>query len=267
MFVTRCLVTRESVFGAAEALAAEQGGKSPSVRRIRERLGGGSPNAITEFLREWRDGQLAARAASVIQVDDATLRAIESQLKMVSEAARADLQERLRAAEADIEELVAVGHELETRAAGLTAELASAKDELQQRCGEIRQLTADVEKASVRAAEEVTRAQEVVGHERRIAETARVELGRMEVRLERMTEIESECADLRTALEGERMLRTEAERHAVVEQARARGLAERLADAQQRLDADRSAGGLANESVSIERMPSATPAIIRADRW
>lgn len=152
-----CLVTRESVFQAAEALAAEQGGKSPSVRRVRERLGGGSPNDITQLLREWRVTQGASRSASAIQVDGAILRAIETQLKAVSEAAQADVIERLRLADGDIEELTVAGRELETRVAGLTAELASARAELQQRCGEIRQLTAEVEKASAHAAEEIVR--------------------------------------------------------------------------------------------------------------
>lgn len=267
-----CLVTRELVFEAAEALVAELGGKSPSVRRVRERLGGGSPNAITEFLREWRDTQVAIRSAATIQVDDATLRAIETQLKAVSEAARADLQERLRMAEADIEELTAVGRELETRVAGLTAEFAAAKDELQQRCGEIRQLTADVEKTSALAAEEVAIARDAIEHERRAAEAAKVELGRMEVRLEKMAEVGRECAGLRTALEHERKLRTDAERMAAVEQAHALGLAARLADTQQRLDVGAtvptqttSVGGLVPASASDSGMPPRASAIIRID--
>lgn len=48
-------ITSEAVGNAAEALIAR--GEKPSVRKIREELGGGSPNAILPLLNAWRDSR------------------------------------------------------------------------------------------------------------------------------------------------------------------------------------------------------------------
>ncbi len=48
-------ITSEAISSAAEALISR--GEKPSVRKIREELGGGSPNAILPLLNAWRDSR------------------------------------------------------------------------------------------------------------------------------------------------------------------------------------------------------------------
>lgn len=47
--------TKETVFEAAEKLLSS--GESPTITRIREEIGGGSPNDITAWMKEWRNQQ------------------------------------------------------------------------------------------------------------------------------------------------------------------------------------------------------------------
>ncbi|MEI7606135.1 MAG: DNA-binding protein [Rhodospirillaceae bacterium] len=57
---TATLVTPETVAQAAEAIAASD--QRPTVQRIRDHLGGGSPNAILSYLTTWKDAQRGSRA-------------------------------------------------------------------------------------------------------------------------------------------------------------------------------------------------------------
>jgi hypothetical protein len=47
--------TKEAVFEAADQLIA--GGEKPTITRIRDIIGGGSPNDITSWMKEWRSRQ------------------------------------------------------------------------------------------------------------------------------------------------------------------------------------------------------------------
>ncbi|ACI53300.1 mucin-associated surface protein (plasmid) [Gluconacetobacter diazotrophicus PA1 5] len=49
------LISAETVMQAAEALVGR--GEKPSVRKVRDELGGGSPNAILPLLNAWKDSQ------------------------------------------------------------------------------------------------------------------------------------------------------------------------------------------------------------------
>ena len=49
------LVTAESVAAACEAIVTE--GERPTVARVTETLGGGSPNKILPLLNAWKDAQ------------------------------------------------------------------------------------------------------------------------------------------------------------------------------------------------------------------
>lgn len=44
--------TKETVFEAADQLLAD--GEKPTITRIRDVIGGGSPNDITAWMKEWR---------------------------------------------------------------------------------------------------------------------------------------------------------------------------------------------------------------------
>lgn len=53
--MSEALISAETVMQAAEALAGR--GEKPSLRKVRDELGGGSPNAILPLLNAWKDSQ------------------------------------------------------------------------------------------------------------------------------------------------------------------------------------------------------------------
>jgi DNA repair exonuclease SbcCD ATPase subunit len=84
-------VTRKQVFDTADALVLE--GQNPTVLRIRERLGGGSPNTINPLLGEWRAQQERDQAPSQPPVPET----VESMLRQVWGAAWKEAQGQLSA--------------------------------------------------------------------------------------------------------------------------------------------------------------------------
>lgn len=66
---TRAKVTNEQISAAIEQLNAE--GIKPTIRGVRERLGGGSPNRIQPILAAWNDSNKPAEAAAAVLSDNA----------------------------------------------------------------------------------------------------------------------------------------------------------------------------------------------------
>ena len=66
---TRAKVTNEQIKHAIEQLNAE--GTKPTIRGVRERLGGGSPNRIQPILAAWNDSNKPVEAAAAVLSDNA----------------------------------------------------------------------------------------------------------------------------------------------------------------------------------------------------
>lgn len=239
------LVTASAVTQACEAIKAE--GKKPSVRTVRARLGGGSPNDISPLLADWKKG-LRVVEAPPIQINKAIHDAIAYQIKSEADAAKKDATELLESLESDVEDLTQAGRAAESRVKVLDAELETAKTQLQTLMGQIDQLKADAEQVKSEAAEQVksaderaataiTKADEDAERERQAREAAQVLLAKAELRLEALPRLESENERLQNALDAERTMRTDAERQAAATEAKAEGLTARLA-ALPRLEAE-----------------------------
>lgn len=242
---TTPLVTYETVAQACQALDAE--GKRPSVRGIIAYLGGGSPNVVLDYQRQWKEGRPVVRAEE-IQVDPRIGQIVADQISQAVTKARSDIEAQLIEAEQDAETVGKAGREAEEKAKALDAELEVAKGQLQTLSGQIDQLKADAEQVKADAAEQIkaaedravagiTKAEEEAERESQAREAAQVSLAKAELRLEALPRLESEIERLQKALDAERTARTDAERMVAAADAKAEGLTARLA-ALPRLEAE-----------------------------
>lgn len=242
---TTSLVTYETVAQACEVLTGE--GKRASVRAIIAHLGGGSPNAVLDYQRQWKAGRPTVKTAD-INVDPRIGMIVAEQIALAVATARADIEAQLADAEQDAETVGKAGREAEERASALADELEAAKAKLQAMAGQIDQLKADAEKVKgeagekVGAAEErasagIAKAEDEARREREAREAAQVLLAKAELRLEALPRMESEIDQLKAEIAQERKARQAAEQGAAVAVEKAGGLVERLAEAKARIAA------------------------------
>lgn len=206
---TTTLVTTSAVAQACEAIKAE--GKKPSVRTVRARLGGGSPNDIAPLLADWKKG-IRVTEAPPIQINKAIYDAIAEQIRTEADAAQKDATESLAALESDVEELTQAGRTAEARAKALDTELEVAKGQVQSLVGQIDQLRTDAEQIKADAAEQVrvtedraavavAKAEDEASRERKDREATIAALGQANARLEALPRLEGENDRLRAELE------------------------------------------------------------------
>jgi len=199
-------VTFENVAAAAEALIAE--GSRASVRKITAKLGGGSPNTISDFLNQWKGGRPVVKAVD-IQIDPRINGIIAEQISSaVLHATAAALADKAEAEET-LDMIKVSAKESQSLADSLAADLQTSIVQVQILSGQIEQLKAD-------AAETVV----ALAVERRAAETARVELAKAELRLESFPRIEEEIKQVRAELFTARSLSAELHELAAVAQAK-----------------------------------------------
>jgi chromosome segregation ATPase len=141
-------ITREQVFEAAEALAAE--GATPTVVAVRTRLGGGSPNNITPWLAQWKAQHATQRAEVLPPLPDA----VESAMRQVWGAAWKASQVQL---EAEREALGAVRKEIERERAEMLGEIGRLDGQLDEARAETPRIADAL--AAERRAHEQTRAE------------------------------------------------------------------------------------------------------------
>jgi chromosome segregation ATPase len=213
-------ITYEQVAAIADRIKAA-GGK-PSPRQIRERHGSGSLGTIHKLFQRWEGSQPPSLEAGSA-LPPALQRAMLDFVAQERAAARADLDAKLSDVQAAADELAAEnerqGGHIETLENGLQA----MQEEKATLAGKIEQREADFDAARDEAA-----------RERRAAEDTRTELAKAQVRLDAMPILEKDNARLRSAIDVEHAARTDAERLAAIAEAKAEGLAERLADTQAR---------------------------------
>lgn len=222
-------ITQAQVDAAADAIKAEGG--RPSSRNLRERLGTGSMGTLHRMLQHWQDSQ-ARQIETTLTLPPAMQRAILDFLGQEIAAAKAGLEASLaesRQAAADLAtENERQGEQIErqtTALAELTAENATQR-------GRSEQLDAETVRTKREAAVQVEAAEARAHSERQAREAAQVALAKAELRLEALPRLEDESNRRQMALDTERLARTDAERLAATAEAKAAGLADRLADAQ-----------------------------------
>ena len=96
-------VTFEQVAAVADALVGA--GQQPTIRAVREGLGGtGSPNTIHKLLAKWRDARPVA-IASAPELPQALVTALANEIARATSQARSEAEARLAAEQADAKRL------------------------------------------------------------------------------------------------------------------------------------------------------------------
>ena len=87
--MARTGITYEQVATVADALVGQ--GEKPSIQRIREQLGTGSPNTIHRHLKAWRATQAPAERQAV-KLPDELASALAQEIERQASAARAEAE-------------------------------------------------------------------------------------------------------------------------------------------------------------------------------
>ena len=201
------VISQEQVAAAAEGIKAAGG--VPTLRAVRERLGGiGSMGTINRMLQQWKDSQ-ARPTTPEIAIPPSVARALTDYLSTEIAQAKAPLTNELAEARQANTELAAenerLAREIEDRETEI-ARLASEKSAIEGRAEQL--------------AAELAAAREESMRERRAAEEARVEVAKLTLRLEGVPRLEADLAKVREILDEERKARVLAEQQAAVAVAR-----------------------------------------------
>ncbi len=201
-------ITYEMVEAAADALAAERPGSTPTLAAIRAHLGTGSLNTIHKFLRMWSENRPKA-AAQVLAIPDEITKALSGWVVQQATGSRADAEERLVQAQAAADELARVGEDLEAERDQLLADIASLTTQRDQHQATAGERSAEIE----RLLAEVERERALAGAAQVDAAQARL---RAESQVEHLAEMRTRVETLSAAVDAERTARTVAERDAAV---------------------------------------------------
>lgn len=210
-------ITPEQVYAVADAIKAQ--GDKPTLRTVRERLGGGSMGTIARILQQWKAGE-AREVGTEITIPPALQKALMEFVGTATTAARAPLESELA--------------DQQQAATELAAENERQTETIRDLSLQIEGVTADkagIEGKAAQLAAELATARDEITRERQAAEVARVELAKAALRLEGLPRLEAEITSLRADLERERQGRIQAEQEAAVLTARVTDLRERLDEA------------------------------------
>ena len=207
-------ITPEQVYAVADAIKAN--GERPTLRAVREQIGGGSMGTIARILQQWKAGQ-GREIGTEITIPPALQKALMEFVSTATTAARAPLEAELA--------------DQQQTAADLAAENERQTETIRDLSAQIEAVTADkagIEGKATQLAADLATAREEIARERQAAESARVELAKAQLRLEGLPRLEAEITALRAERDRERQGRVQAEQEAAVLTARVTDLRERL---------------------------------------
>lgn len=177
-------ITFEQVTAAADAIVGE--GQQPTIKAVRERLGTGSPNTIHQHLKRWREARPVAVVAA-LELPQALASAIAAEIERTAAQARGEIEGRLVQAQAEADELSATGETLEAERDALAEQVATLTTERDTLTGKAAQQAADLAEQGQR-----------IEREQQAAEAARVELAKVQLKVEAQAE---KLAEQATALD------------------------------------------------------------------
>jgi chromosome segregation ATPase len=225
-------ITAAQVAQAADALVGE--GKQPTIRGVRDRLGGGSPNTVHRHLTAWRETRPPAVTAAP-ELPASLTASIAAEIERATAKARAEIEGYLVQAQTEAADLAQAGEVLEAEREALTEQVAALTRERDTLAGKAAQQAADLDAQTQR-----------IEREQSAAESARVELATARLRIEgdaeHRAEQTQEIQRLRAALEAESKARVAGEQSAAVLAAKLEALrdqVEELREGRVRLEAER----------------------------
>ena len=222
------LVNYENVVEAAEALIAD--GQKASVRKVIDRLGGGSPNAVLKLLGEYKAGRPVVRVSDV-ELDPAIIAAIKRQMQAVAVDATTAAEERAAALSDDLQTLSESSQAAEQQIETLTSEKLGIE-------AAVLDLTIKLRDQEIDAANKLQAAQVKIdelaldlGKERDRANFAMQDLGKAQARVEAIPALEAQISKLLGDLEAERKERAAADQRTAVAEARIQLVSEQASKA------------------------------------
>lgn len=228
-------ITFEQVAAAADALVGD--GQQPTIRAVRERLGSGSPNTVHRHLVAWRDARPQA-TASAPDLPASLTAAIAAEIQQAAARARAEVEDQLVRVQTEAGELASAGEALEAERDGLAEQVGALTSERDKQAATAAERAATIERMGAEHAGEVARLAQAVEREQQAAESARVELATLRLRIEGHAERQADQAKdierLRTELDHQRAGRVGAEQSAAVLTARLEAMTDRATRAEAR---------------------------------
>lgn len=202
-------INYEQVVAAIEVLVGSA--KQVTIKGIRDVLGTGSPNTIHRHLTEWRNSRPNGTVVCAT-LPEALTGVIARELDRVAAQARAEIEDQLSQAKIEALELATAGEALEVEIETLKASIAA--------------ITSDRDAVSAIAAErhkEIIHLLEAVKREQKDAESVRVDLGKMQLKVDlyinENTQLSAEVAKLIQNYEKARQEYVESEMNRAVFQA------------------------------------------------
>jgi DNA repair exonuclease SbcCD ATPase subunit len=242
-------VSYEQVAAAAEQMQAE--GLTPTAKLIRSMLDNtGSLATIQRHVVEWRSGQRSGQSVTRIlspEIQRVVFKFIDEEVCR----SNGELTQQVEEAKRDSAALVADNEEQTNLVRQLQAELADQATFRAKQDGQITRLL-----------EELSSAREEAAAERREAELARLELSKVQARLEGHASLENELRQLRVDFEAQRQACVRAEQDAAVLKAQREILEARLAELKEvalpQTLAYGDGSGDGQASMATERTPKTT---------
>ena len=242
-------ISYQEVAAAADSIVAA--GENPTIQRVRDALGTGSPNTIHKHLTAWRNAApVLERKAPELPAD--LQAAIVRELERQAAESRSELEKQLVQAQAEAAELASAGEQLETDMDALSERNQALSDECQrlgalanERHDEIESLKAELER------------------ERKGAEEARIlvaqERNKNEILDARIIEQHGELVEANMELKKALAAAVAAEKEVAVaeakleaERATAADLRQRLADMQTQAKADAERHEQALKAIQVQ---------------
>lgn len=231
-------MTYEEVARVANDLKGSTG--KATVRDVWSRVGG-DYNAVTEYMRTWRQQQPTGSAGVPPEISPTIVKALRDELAHHRGQAVAEKVSELEEAREEIEDLM--------------REVRQFRAEREELRAQVNVISAERERLMVQVSEAASRIESLQAQaeaERRAAESARMEVAQVRVTgakdAEHVATMRSECEAQRAVLEHERARRVESERATAAASAALNALEGRVADLIGRLQAmDAERHGLLGE--------------------
>lgn len=193
-------ITQDQVNAAADAICAE--GNKPTVLDVRKRLKAGSMSEIWRFFQVWQSIQTTSEEPE-FSVSAELQRTLEEFITRQVSAVKTQSSQDIEVLRQTNTELMAEIDQLTQQLAQQTAELNSARTIKDEVTGRFDQLNA-----------ELKRAQQEIEIEKESATQSRMELVKVQLKLESVPRLEADLDQLYKNLEQERVARMNAEHDA-----------------------------------------------------
>lgn len=231
-------VTYEQVVEAAKAIEAE--GENPTIQRVLQRLGTGSPNTIHRHLRSWKE-QSAPQKPAALKLPEKLQDALLAEISRQANEARAESESEAQEAMATADELAAAGERMESEIVALNERVVSLEQSQIEAAAKLS--TKD---------EELERLRQELREERAESEKIRMTLKEDENKYlavcDQVTSLKGQLADTMVELSDVRFELREAERNATYSEAQRQAQQEKVLDSEDRINELREeASGLRQE--------------------